>query len=64
LEIADMSFEEDCNDSAVGVRFPLEEKRALVRAAAADGRPVASLVRKIVRDRLRETGHLSQAGVA
>jgi hypothetical protein len=47
----------DATDT-VGVRFPVEEKAALTRAAAADDRPVAWLVRKVVRDHLREKGYL------
>jgi hypothetical protein len=42
----------------VGVRFPAHEKGALVRAAAADDRPIAWLVRKAVREYLRQAGYL------
>jgi hypothetical protein len=57
-----VSFEDE-KTGPVGVRFPPEEKRALARAAAADDRPVAAFVRKIVRDRLRETGHLEASAI-
>jgi hypothetical protein len=48
----------------VSVPFPREEKRVLALAAAADDRSVAGFVRKAVRDRLREMGHLQQVGAA
>lgn len=48
------------DDSPVGVRFPADEKALLLRAAAAEERPVAQLVRKIVRDYLRRAGFLSE----
>lgn len=44
----------------VSVPFPPAEKRLLAIAAAADDRSIAGFVRKAVRDRLREMGHLDQ----
>jgi hypothetical protein len=44
----------------VGVRFPAHEKAALERAAAADDRTVAQLVRKIAREHLRQAGYLEE----
>lgn len=45
--------------AALSFRIPDEMKEALDRAAAADDRSVSSLVTIILRDWLREKGHLS-----
>lgn len=44
--------------AALSFRIPDEIKEALDRAAAADDRSVSSLVTIILRDWLREQGHL------
>lgn len=44
--------------AALGFRIPEEMKAALEQAAAADDRSVSSLVTIVLRDWLRENGHL------
>lgn len=46
--------------AALSFRIPDEMKEALDRAAAADDRSVSSLVTIILRDWLREKGHLAE----
>lgn len=46
--------------AALGFRIPEDMKQALERAAAADDRSVSSLVTIILRDWLRERGHLPE----
>lgn len=48
--------------AALGFRIPDEMKEALERAAAADDRSVSALVTIILRDWLREKGHLNADG--
>jgi hypothetical protein len=45
--------------AALGFRIPEDMKDALERAAAADDRSVSSLVTIILRDWLKERGHLN-----
>lgn len=45
--------------AALSFRIPEEMKEALDRAAAADDRSVSSLVTIILRDWLREKGHMA-----
>jgi hypothetical protein len=45
--------------AALGFRIPQDMKDALERAAVADDRSVSSLVTIILRDWLRERGHLA-----
>jgi hypothetical protein len=53
--------EDEAEAQTVGVRFPAREKAALVRAAAADDRPVSWLVRKTMREYLRQAGFLESS---
>lgn len=46
--------------AALGFRIPEDMKQALERAAAADDRSVSSLVTIILRDWLKERGHLQE----